>query len=1080
MPEFAPITIPKESAPENYRSCVAPKMGFDTEIRGRLSTGSHDSPVVRGNVNKAATEALPEDPLTRIYELCIDGYKLLLTGTLVTNEIHSSLDNEYVRLQLWGIDTGILKGKLGVLRAHPLYQTAGFILQKILRRLLRLGDAYPTDDAAQATWLQRASEYILEVPSHFQATRGEEDTSGKPPEEKDHSLTVEQKVQRLHNAFWAEMEEHKAPRGQATAHNVSMEDRSKQDQAVEGFEGTGSGIELDTGSPIYPSDSASQSGIHESQVAESTSIAKLETEKPSSTVLSSGNDSSSSSVSSIVVLKVVEALTVFNNCLFSIVKEMDMAMADYGKGSLSELYAAVKVKVGETATAGKAPSIRAEDSTNPEESNIKATVDIDKWSVEPSSPPNPTSTVERSQKSNYGQVHSTPNNPSQRGVNPPEPPWHPPNITASPNFPLSPPPPSVSETLQVPQPNAQGKSESKQALPPKVSDKTNQGAPPEKRQQYTQDSTVAPTSPSPSEQSNFETIFSREKIVAAAMTNDNSLFDLMHTYADMGHDTTDVGFGLFCEKYQEVVSVPLKQPWLSLDLAMCMWKNASRVIRDKFKELAKNKLQDLKRIDDEINYRASLEPAAAVCTAYPLPVLPKESSHQRAIEYSARTKQSTPAPVYGETRLVYTGARDRRYPWSKTGSNSRDCQGSPPPPNMADFVYEITAPTSPNGSPNRGGGGGVRNTMYAGGDDRGNNHYDDRSHPSAGRSNPINEHRRAASVHVCDSRDRRDRSRPQSTSHGGSSRRPARSVRSSRSRASAHGGYHYSSSSDSSDVYATRSSSRKRSSSGHNESHDHYRESDDDYDNDDYNFYPSHVQKQSSNNSTMAPWTAPIPNPIPPNPAPPNPAPQNPAPPNPAPLNPAPPTFPSSPPLPHPFDHSSRPSLVENSHNFQRGFEASRGLTEPQLQRNQLRRRSGRPSSTLSSDPPSSHTPPFHPPSLHPHPPYAYPYLVGAQGISQAQSSETLREPPRSILRTSSLPPQSSTVTVLDSVSGENNTNTRVANYDLEHRMSILENMLASLGSPYTRPPPQFPPHPPLPGTPARKQKSVSIEDHAT
>jgi len=49
----------------------------------------------------------------------------------------------------------------------------------------------------------------------------------------------------------------------------------------------------------------------------------------------------------------------------------------------------------------------------------------------------------------------------------------------------------------------------------------------------------------------------------------------------------DVGFGLFCEKNQGVVSVGSKQPWLSLDLALCMWKNASVVIREKFKELAK-------------------------------------------------------------------------------------------------------------------------------------------------------------------------------------------------------------------------------------------------------------------------------------------------------------------------------------------------------------------------------------------------------------------------------------------------------------------------------------------------------------
>lgn len=825
-------------------------MGFGTEIRGRLSTGSHDSPVVRGNVNKAATEALPEDLLTRIYELCIDGYKLLLSGTLGTNEIRSSLDNEYVRLQLWGIDTGILKGKLGVLRAHPLYQTAGFILQKILRRLLRLGGAYLTDDAAQATWLQRASDYTLEMPSFF-ATRGEEDTSGKPPEDKDHSLTAER--------FWAEREEQKAPRDQATAHNVTMEVCSKQDQALEGCEETGSGIELEAGSPIYPSDSASQSGIHESQVAEGTSISKLEMGKPSSTVLSSGNGSSSSSVSSIVVPKVIEALTAFNNCLFSIVKEMDMAMADYGKGSLSELYAAVKVKVDETATAGKAPSIMAEDSTDPEESNIKTTRGIGKGSMEPSSPPNPTYTVKHSQATNCGQVHSTPSNPGQRDVNTPEPAWHPLKITTSPNFRLPPPPPSVSETLQSPQPIPQ-KSESKQALPPKVSDKTNQSAP-EKRQQYTQDSTVAPTSPPrqpPSEQPNIETFFSREKIVAAAMTNDKSLFDLMHTYADMGqdmghdmgHDTTDVGFGLFCEKYQEVVSVPLKQPWLSLDLAMCMWKNASRVIRDKFKELAKNKLQDLKRVDDDINHRAGLEPAAAVCTAYPLPVLSKELSYQRAIESSARPRKSTPAPVYGETGLVYIGAEGRRYPWPKTGDNSRDRRSSPPPPNMANLVYEITAPTSPNGSPTRGGG--VRST-YARGDDGGKNYYDDRSHPSVGRSNSIYEQHRAASVHVGDSRDRGDGSRHQSTSHGGGSRRPARSNRSSRSRASTYGRHYHSSSSDSSDeygYYTPRSRSRKRSSSGPNESLVYREYNYGDYDDYDYDFLHPHVQKQHSNNST--------------------------------------------------------------------------------------------------------------------------------------------------------------------------------------------------------------------------------------
>jgi len=99
----------------------------------------------------------------------------------------------------------------------------------------------------------------------------------------------------------------------------------------------------------------------------------------------------------------------------------------------------------------------------------------------------------------------------------------------------------------------------------------------------------------------------------------------------------------------------------------------------------------------------------------------------------------------------------------------------PPPlaPNMAEYIYEITVPPSPNESPSRGGaggGGGVKSPhVEYGGTARVKSYYDDRdrSRLGVGRSSSTKEHRRAASVHVGDSRDRRDRSRPRSYYHGG-------------------------------------------------------------------------------------------------------------------------------------------------------------------------------------------------------------------------------------------------------------------------------------------------------------------------
>lgn len=92
----------------------------------------------------------------------------------------------------------------------------------------------------------------------------------------------------------------------------------------------------------------------------------------------------------------------------------------------------------------------------------------------------------------------------------------------------------------------------------------------------------------------------------------------------------------------------------------------------------------------------------------------------------------------------------------------------PPPvvPNMNDFVYEIAVPPSPSGSP-PGRGGAKSPYIQYGSDDK--SYYDDRSRLAVGRSSSTKE-RRAASVHVGDSRDKRDRSRPRSTYYSGGGR----------------------------------------------------------------------------------------------------------------------------------------------------------------------------------------------------------------------------------------------------------------------------------------------------------------------
>ncbi|KAF8440114.1 hypothetical protein BGX38DRAFT_1318290 [Terfezia claveryi] len=132
-------------------------------------------------------------------------------------------------------------------------------------------------------------------------------------------------------------------------------------------------------------------------------------------------------------------------------------------------------------------------------------------------------------------------------------------------------------------------------------------------------------------------------------------------------------------------------------------------------------------------------------------------------------------------------------------------------PNMADFVYEIAVPPSPE-SPNRG-----------------EQEEEEQKVRILCRSSSTKEHRRAASVHVGDSRDRRDRSRPRSTYyHGGGGGRYEDEYRDSRDKVYYGRNEYYAESTYSGSSQGSRENSREpysrhhRTSSAHSDMGDRY------------------------------------------------------------------------------------------------------------------------------------------------------------------------------------------------------------------------------------------------------------------
>ncbi|RPB28278.1 hypothetical protein L211DRAFT_371641 [Terfezia boudieri ATCC MYA-4762] len=146
-------------------------------------------------------------------------------------------------------------------------------------------------------------------------------------------------------------------------------------------------------------------------------------------------------------------------------------------------------------------------------------------------------------------------------------------------------------------------------------------------------------------------------------------------------------------------------------------------------------------------------------------------------------------------------------------------------PNMADFVYEIEVKPGLTESPSRGGagGGGAKSPFVVyGGDERGKEYYDDRSRLAVGRLPSTKEHRRAASVHVGDSRDRRDRSRPRSTYyHSGGGGRYEDEYRDSRDKVYYGRNDYYAESTYSESSQGSRENSRERYSRPHRASSSH-------------------------------------------------------------------------------------------------------------------------------------------------------------------------------------------------------------------------------------------------------------------
>lgn len=564
--------------------CVAEKYNHIALV-AEHATAHHD---MRTGVNATATK---EDIPRHIYEMCLDGYGVLLAGELETEEVRTRLDNEYVRLRLWGIDTGISEGKLTVLLAHPLYKTAGSILLKVLRRLVKLNLAYFKFGAdAKTAWLKRTSEYNLEAPPFLQTARPREAVSATPINKDDDALSLEQKVQKLHDAFWAEKGEQSGIRKPVAA-TVTMEDEHESsprrhvvpDWDDDGYENPS----------IDPSDSASQAGTH-SKLAESTSRPGSESrsaDQSSSTVLSSGAGSTTSSASSIVVLKAIDALAALNNCLFSIIRELDMAMANYGEGSLSQLFAAVKSQAGQPlSNAEKQITNTAEKDKAPEEETSKTYMSGTKSMESPASlegsrtSSGPESIVwfsERLAREQARALRTDSNKPKKDEETVPLGTRLPPTAEAVKKVEFSPwveevpgafySLPSLSQWQPlyipippIPAPAATPKQRQNPPLPsPENNHKPRAGPPrtpdveaspptqksslhkpsaetikydPPKTSRTQTSHLVPPTQPSPNDNNPSQTKDSepqqnREEIVAAAMTNDKTLFGLMQSYA---------------------------------------------------------------------------------------------------------------------------------------------------------------------------------------------------------------------------------------------------------------------------------------------------------------------------------------------------------------------------------------------------------------------------------------------------------------------------------------------------------------------------------------------------------------------
>ena len=200
------------------------------------------------------------DTLQRVYQVCTDGYRVLLNDDLDSEEIRERLDGEYVRLQLWGIDTGILKGKLDILQGHPLYRTTGLILLKIMRRQIRLANKYLTvDDKSKTIWLNQTAEFDLEIPICFIELHRVAGTTAERSEIQDGVPTTGE-TDDAQRSQTSQQKGARAPPVIVEDQSESSSDRNTQEYWAEGASGTRASVDPEsvlTG----PLDSVSQLGM---------------------------------------------------------------------------------------------------------------------------------------------------------------------------------------------------------------------------------------------------------------------------------------------------------------------------------------------------------------------------------------------------------------------------------------------------------------------------------------------------------------------------------------------------------------------------------------------------------------------------------------------------------------------------------------------------------------------------------------------------------------------------------------------------------------------------------------------------